>query len=137
MNKKERLVKILLEDDDLLLDVVKELNTWDGCLDWLDFWNNDNDFFEVFFQNKEDVARAVSYGDYHYMDDFVRFNIYGNLESMSYDNLIDELKSYIDDIVTNLIDKYDGININIDNYDIKKIMEENEENEVDKDGKNS
>ena len=131
MSKEERLTKILLEDDDLLLEIVRELNSWNGCLDWLDFYNNDEEFFEVFFENKDDVARAVSYGDYRYMDEFVRFNGYGNLESTSLYGLIDELKNYIDDIVTNLIDEYN--NINIDDYNIREIMEEDEENGVDED----
>jgi hypothetical protein len=54
-------------------------------------YSNDEEFFEVFFADKVlDAVPAVSYGDYSYSHDYVKFNGYGNLESFSYfgtDNL--------------------------------------------------
>ena len=49
--KKENLVKeYLLENEDVLISVVQELNSWNGCLDWIEFFENDGDFFESFFE---------------------------------------------------------------------------------------
>lgn len=46
---------------------------------------NDEEFFEVFFNGKVlEAVRAVSYGDYNYSHEWVKFNGYGNLESFNY-----------------------------------------------------
>lgn len=43
---------------------------------------NDEDFFNLFFKGKPmEAVRASFYGIYHYYDDWVWFNAYGNLES--------------------------------------------------------
>ena len=126
--KKENLIKeYLLNNEDVLIDMVHELNSWNGCLDWLDFWVNDEDFFECYFENKIEVARAICYGDYNYTDDYVRFNGYGNLESFNEYNMIEELKDSIDEIVENLIEYKDYICINDGN--LEELLDEEEEEE--------
>ena len=126
--KKENLIKeYLLNNEDVLIDMVHELNSWNGCLDWLDFCVNDEDFFECYFENKIEVARAICYGDYNYTDDYVRFNGYGNLESFNEYNMIEELKDSIDEIVENLIEYKDCICINDGN--LEELLDEEEEEE--------
>ena len=126
--KKENLIKeYLLNNEDVLIDMVQELNSWNGCLDWLEFFENDGDFFESFFENKLDAVRATFYGDYKFNDDYVRFNGYGNLESFSEYDMIEEIKDSIDEIVENLIEEHDGYLYLSD--DIKEIFEEAEEEE--------
>lgn len=44
-------------------------------------YENDEDFFEENFSNADSAVRAVCYGEYHYTDEYVVFNAYGNLES--------------------------------------------------------
>lgn len=45
---------------------------------------NDEDFFNTYFENNpESAVRAAFYGDYRYMDTYVKFNGYGNLESFN------------------------------------------------------
>src|SRR5699024_5859563 len=44
-------------------------------------YENDGDFFDMFFTNPIDAVRAAQYGDYRYADNFVKFDGYGNLES--------------------------------------------------------
>ena len=126
--KKENLIKeYLLNNEDVLIDMVHELNSWNGCLDWLDFCENDENFFECYFENKIEVARAICYGDYNYTDDYVRFNGYGNLESFSEYDMIEELKDSIDEIIENLIEYKDCICINDGN--LEELLEEEEEEE--------
>ena len=126
--KKENLVKeYLLENEDVLISVVQELNSWNGCLDWLEFWENDGYFFDCVFENKLDVARAIYYGDYNYNDDYVRIDGYGNLVSYTEYEMIEEIKDSIDEIVENLIEEHDGYLYLSD--DIKEIFEEAKEEE--------
>ena len=123
--KKENLIKeYLLNNEDVLIDMVQELNSWNGCLDWLEFWENDGYFFDCVFENKLDVARAIYYGDYNYNDDYVRINGYGNLESFSEYDMIEEIKAYIEDIVENLIEYKD--NICISDGNLEELLEEEE-----------
>lgn len=109
--KNEKIKEYLLNNIDTLKDVVMGLNCWNSCLDWLDYQENNEDFFETYFAKKDEVARAICYGDYNYMDDYVRFNAYGNLESCNEWEYEDELKSYIDDIVDNLTEEKDNLTI--------------------------
>lgn len=44
-------------------------------------YENNGDFFDLFFSKPIDAVRAAQYGDYRYTDNFVRFDGYGNLES--------------------------------------------------------
>lgn len=50
-------------------------------------FGNDEDFFATFYPNPGDgikVAQAIFYGDYNYSHEYVKFNGYGNLQSISY-----------------------------------------------------
>ena len=125
---KENLVKeYLLENEDVLISVVQELNGWNGCLDWLEFWQNDGYFFDCVFENKLDVARAICYGDYNYNDDYVKINSLGNVVSYSEDGMIEEMKDDIEEIVENLIEYKD--NICISDGNLEELLEEEEEEE--------
>lgn len=66
-----------------------------------EFYDNDEDFFNLYFENNPyEVARSICYGNYRYMDEYVYFNGYGNLESANEytikDNIsIEEIANYI------------------------------------------
>ena len=126
--KKENLIKeYLLNNEDVLIDMVQELNGWNGCLDWLEFWENDGYFFDCVFENKLDVARAICYGDYNYNDDYVKINSLGNVVSYSEYDMIEEIKDSINEIVENLIEYKD--NICISDGNLEELLEEEEEEE--------
>ena len=125
----KKLKEYLLNNIEELRDVVNELNGWNGCLDYLEFFENDEYFFESFYSgmNGLEIARAIYYGDYNYNDDYVRINAYGNLESYTEDEIIEKMKDSIDEIVKNLIEEHDGYLYLSD--DIKEIFEEAKEEE--------
>ena len=107
--KKNEIREYLLNNEEVLLDVVSELNSWNGCLDNLDFWENDEEFFNTFFDNPMEAIRATYYGNYNYNDDYVKFNGYGNIDSYSEYERIEEIKDNIDDIVELEIKKYEEV----------------------------
>lgn len=92
-----------LEDYDTLEDVYYYLDDREatGCEDVYDF---DDEFFDTMFESKQDVARAVFFGDIHnWLDPYIFLNGYGNCESMTEygfqkmlsenaDEIIDEFK---------------------------------------------
>ena len=100
--------EITIED---LKEMLYECVGYDGSFEDLDYQENDEYFFENYFSTKDDVARAVCYGDYNYMDDFVRFNAYGNLESCNEYEYESEIKSYSDEIVERYIELYSEKNV--------------------------
>ena len=126
--KKEKIREYLLNNEETLLDVVSELNSWNGCLENLDFWENDEEFFNTFFNNPMEAIRATYYGNYNYNDDYVKFNGYGNIDSYSEYERIEEIKDNIDDIVENLVEYYYNIYINeeLENL-LLELLEEEEE----------
>ena len=123
--KKTEIREYLLNNEEVLFDIVSELNSWNGCLDYLEFWGNDEEFFNTFFESPMDAIRATHYGDYNYNDDYVRLNAYGNIESFSEWERNEEIKDNIDDIVECLVEYY--VHINID--DLKELLEEENEEE--------
>ena len=59
----------------------------------------DEDFFNCFFSDKMEVARAVFFGNIKsWNDEYIRFNAYGNLESLSEFDVIDEINDYVEEI---------------------------------------
>ena len=124
----KKLREYLLNDVEELRDVVNELNSWNGCLDWLEFRENDEEFFELFYSgiNGLEIARAIYYGDYNYNDDYVRIDGYGNLVSYTEYEMIEKIKDSIDEIVENLIEEHDNLYLS---DDIEEIFEEAEEEE--------
>ena len=97
---------------DNMRSMISEINSIDGSLEYLDYWDNDDEFFNTFFYNNPtEAVRAAYYGDYKYCDDYVRFNGYANLESFNDYDLEKEYKEYIDDIVKALIEHYQEMSI--------------------------
>ena len=131
--KKENLLNeikgLLLNDLDTLKDVVRELNSWNACLDYLDVYSNDEEFFNMFFEGKPaEVARAIYYGDFNYNDEYIKFNGYGNLESFSEYEYEELLEKNIEEITENLIVYAEYISIDNEELDdlLSQYFEEEE-----------
>ena len=128
MKKFENIKNYLLRNEEELRNIVQEINSYNGSLDNLNFYENDEDFFNTFFaDNPMEVARATFYGNYKYCDQYVRFNGYGNLESFDEYEAMKEIKAYIDDIVTCLLECWEELYI--DDQLVELLEEEEEEEE--------
>ena len=83
-----------------LRTMIEEIRGYSDELDYLDVWENDEEFFKTFFHGRElELARSICYGDYNYMDEWVRFNGYGNLESLSDWQADKEIEDCADEIL--------------------------------------
>ncbi len=85
------------------------------------------------------LAEAVSEGYYNSTDEFVRLDIYETLESASFEDVIEEMKDYIDDIVDVILNKeelleelLETLNISLDNkresnktYSVRELNRKN------------
>lgn len=122
----DKLKEELTLDD--LKEMAKEVISWNGQLDYLDYFENDEYFFRDFFGDKVDEAvRAVYYGDYNYMDDYVRFNAYGNLDSCSQFEYDGEIEDNAEEIIEAYIENIDDMWDDEIKNKIKEILESDEE----------
>lgn len=124
----KRVKEFLLNNTDVLEEVVRELASWDGSMEHLDVRYNDEEFFNVFFSDPMEAVRAAHYGDYNYTDEYVRFNAYGNLETLTGYDYKQELVEEIDEIVELLVENQGNLSLD---SELEELMEQaEEENEV-------
>lgn len=111
--------KILEDNKDntgLLGALVGEVNSYDGSLEYLEAYEFDDEFFEMAFNGKPmEAARALFFGSVdNWSDEYIRFDGYGNLESLSEYQREQELEDNADDIITEALRLADDGNIDLD-----------------------
>lgn len=108
-------------DASQLRDMVAYVNGYDGSLENLEYYENDDDFFNTYFSNNViEAVRAVSFGDYNYSDDYVRLDAYGNLESASEYEYYSELENYADEIAERYLELVESGDID----DVAEVIDE-------------
>ena len=105
--------------------MVRECNSYDGSLEDYCYEINDEDFFNVHFTEPMEAVRAAYFGEYNYSDDYVRFNAYGNLKSVSTWGFEQELKDGTDEIVERYIEMLEDNSVS----EYEHLFEEVEEDE--------
>lgn len=132
-NLVEQLKDLSIDDK---ISLISNINGYDGYFEDLRVYQNDEEFFEVFFNNKVmEAVRAVCYGEYYYSDHLVRFDAYGNLESLSkyrfeeeFDSQVEEIAKWIQENENNIDLEYYGIEleeINDEEKDGNKTLYQN------------
>ena len=106
MKNYEEIKNYLLNHIDEIGNIISDINSIDGSLEYLEYWINDDSFFNTFFCNPMEAVRSSFYGDYHFCDNWVKFDGYGNLKSVNDYELENEYKYYIDEIVNALLEHY-------------------------------
>lgn len=100
----ELIKEYLLDNTTEIIDIIYEVNTIDNSLEYLEYFVNDDEFFDNFFHdNPGDAVRCSYFGDYRPYDDYVAFNGYGNLYSINQWQLEEEWKDNIEDIIEKLV----------------------------------
>ena len=95
------------ENREALLELARNASMWDGSCDWVEVLEPDNLMLSLGYQNTEaacNLCDAVSYGDYSPMEEYVRYDGQGNIESVSEETLMDEAEKYRSDIISELDD---------------------------------
>lgn len=103
--KKKRIKKYLLGDLEALKNVVIDINTFNNALEHIDFYNNDEIFFQYFFKSgvKEAIV-CTQNPNYNVEDKYVIFTDYDTLHSYTEEELIELLVSNIDNVIEALMD---------------------------------
>jgi len=79
--------------------MASEINGYDGSLEYFEWYDMD-DLDEIMHgQDAHWIACRVHFGDFNPMDDYFRFDGYGNLISLSTYDFEDEISDNADEIV--------------------------------------
>lgn len=129
----EKLKEVLMEqvDEKTLLEMTDEVNGYNGGLDHLRVSYNDEEFFNTYFHNNPmGAVRSVSFGEYNFNDEYVRFNGYGNLVTLDEWQLHRELRESKEDIIDEYLRLLEENSIDDDCIsDFISDLEEEEEQE--------
>lgn len=103
----------LNDNIDFLRDLMQEINAYDGSFDSLEVHEFDDDFFNTYFEGKpmEAVQRAFFGEISNWSDEYIRFNGYGNLESVSDYAYNEELLENRDELIARAVELADQINL--------------------------
>ena len=113
----------LEENAEERLDICRRINGYDGSMDWVDSW----DLEEIAsFTDAYELARAIIYGNVANIVDEVRYNGYGNLETVSNYDLEKESENCISEIIDFI--ESNGFS-DLDCDELEEIYNENEKNE--------
>lgn len=111
----------LEENAEERLDICKSINSYDGSMDWADTWDLEDLASMV---SAYDLARAIIYGEVTNIIDEVRYNGYGNLETVDSYDLEKESENYISEIIDFIESK--GFSY-LDCDELEEIYNENED----------
>lgn len=91
-----------------LADLLQYMNSYDGSFEESTYY--DMDSFDEFMSNytPSEIARMIHFGEFNPNDDYFRFDGYGNLESLDWQEISDEAESLESDIINHLVNYYGG-----------------------------
>ena len=125
----EKIKEFLLNNLEEIKNIIAEVNNWNGSLVGFEVFDNNEYFFnDIFYGSKYELVEKIANGSYRIEDDLVRFDCYGDIESLNWHEYEEELKENIDEIIEELISCYDDLmyyykELNISD-ELKKIIEE-------------
>jgi len=93
---RELLKSWLEENGEERLSICRDINSYDGSMDWANTWDLEELSSSI---DAYGLARAIIYGEVTNIEDSVRYNAYGNLETIDEYDLEQESKDYIDEII--------------------------------------
>lgn len=106
--------------------MVQECSSYDGSLEEYYYYENDEEFFTTRYGDDIlSAIRAVCFGHYNYMDDYVRVNGYGNLDSKSSYDYEDELMDSQEEIIERYIEMLEDNSVS----EYKHLFEETDDEE--------
>lgn len=117
-----------------LNEMLRDCIGYDGYFNDLDYWENDQEFFDCMYNDKMELVRALSYGNYNYMDAYVKINAYGNIESCSDFEYQKNVEDQKEEIVEHYLELYADDNVYPSNSLKEKLYNYYEESEEESEG---
>lgn len=91
-----------------LANLLQSMAAYDGSFEESTFY--DMESFDEFMSNytPSEIAMMIHFGEFNPNDDYFRFDGYGNLESLDWQEISDEAESLESDIIDHLVNYYNG-----------------------------
>lgn len=119
MNREKVVEYIKNMDDEDIIMLVQDINSYSGNLEDLAYYPFDEEFFSSAFTDPMEAARATFFGDIQsWSDDYIKFNAYGNLESRSDYQVAAECRDYADEIADAIESDYNHLDLPDELYDL-------------------
>ncbi len=126
MNKLERIANLIERDYILGLSLVREVNSYDGSLEHLEFLEMDEFNSYTEYIDHHEIARKIFYGKgFNPRDTFFKFDGYENLESVSEWKVKKEIMDSKEEIAKRVIELWGERYFDICEEDVIEILEEN------------
>ena len=125
----ERIREYLLNEKEILIDIVREINSYNGSFETIIPYDNDEyTINELFGNNPYDFMERCQYGNYSIQDDYFTFDTLGHIYSCNWDDIVEETVYYIDEIIEELLSIYNELYIDEELRElIEEYLEEDEE----------
>lgn len=96
-----------LNGDDLTY-LLQHMNGYDGCFEEASYY--DMEEFDEFLTGRTpmEIAQMIFFGDFNPNNGYFRFNVYGNLESADWPDVVAEAENLEEDIIDHLVNYYNG-----------------------------
>ena len=127
MNKLNKVLEIV--NSDMLMEMVQEVNSWDGSLEHLEYMDMENfdDYLDGF--SPSEVANRIHYGEFNPNDEYFKFDAYANLVSCNEWEVEQELTTFNYEIVDRFIELYEEGHVETTYQEILDILDDDIEEE--------
>ena len=118
----ENLKSYLLNNMEELKMLVAEIIGYNGSLEYLEVYANEEYTINELFSSPYDVLRSCYYGYYNFNDSLLRFDGYGNIETLNEHEYELDIEDSIDDIICELLKVYNKIDVSEQIHELIKKM---------------
>ena len=118
----ERIKEYLLNDEELLIGIVRDINGYNGSFETIVPYDNDEyTINELFENNPYGFMERCQYGNYSIQDDYFTFDTLGHIYSGNWDDIVEETIYYIDEIIEELLSIHNDLYID---EELSELIEE-------------
>ena len=127
--KIESLKGLILNDTTIGMDLVNEINSWDGYLEYLQVYPMDEFDASLEGFSPLEIANKIYFGNFNPNHEYFRFNGYANLESLDEYDVEEEIKEYAFEIAQRTVELYEEGHLSYLDSEVLEILEDEEEEE--------
>ena len=125
--KIESLKGLILNNVSIGMDLINEINSWDGYLEYLQVYPMDE--FDAALEGFSplEIANKIYFGNFNPNHEYFRFNGYANLESLDEYDVEEEIKEYASEIAERTVELYEEGHLSYLDSEVLEILEDEEE----------
>ena len=124
MSRIEKLRSLIVEDNQVGIELVREINNYDGSLDYLDVYYMEDLDELLDGLSPTEILNKMHFGNFNPTSYFFRFDGYMNLESLDLWEYEKEVCEYALDIAKRFIELYEENSVDTDIVEVLDIIEE-------------